>query len=93
MNVIVNGKDVRLEKEDNGQEICFPGVWTLKFKSLDKKYSIQEILELLKVEVDIDQYVTVQLNDALVESEDFATTLVKQGDVIEFLYFVGGGSK
>lgn len=91
MDVIVNGKDVKLEKND--QEICFPGVWTLKFKSLDRKFSIKEILELLKVEIDIDQYVTIQLNDVQVENENFATTLVKQGDVMEFLYFVGGGSQ
>lgn len=38
------------------------------------------------------QYVTVTINDEFVESGQFAETVIKDGDSIEFLYFMGGGS-
>ena len=37
-------------------------------------------------------YVTVSLNDDFVDKDTFDTTTVKEGDSIEFLYFMGGGS-
>ena len=36
-------------------------------------------------------YVTVTLNDDFVNTEAFDTTVINDGDVIEFLYFMGGG--
>lgn len=59
--------------------------------TLEKSYSIQELLTVLKVEM--PQYVTVQLNDKLVAREDFSTTVPGEGDEIEFLYFMGGGAR
>ena len=45
-------------------------------------------------ELDVSQrlYVTVELNGEILESGAFETTPVKEGDIIEFLYFMGGGS-
>ena len=37
-------------------------------------------------------YVTVTVNDEFVDSDAFATTELKDGDTVEFLYFMGGGS-
>ena len=37
------------------------------------------------------QYVTVTINDEFVESGAFESTVLKDGDVVEFLYFMGGG--
>ena len=37
------------------------------------------------------QYVTVELNGVILESVALSSTPVNQGDVIEFLYFMGGG--
>jgi sulfur carrier protein len=37
--------------------------------------------------------VSVQLNGEFALKEDYATTLLKEGDEIDFLYFMGGGSK
>jgi thiamine biosynthesis protein ThiS len=37
--------------------------------------------------------VSVQLNGEFVLREDFDTTFLKEGDEIDFLYFMGGGSK
>ena len=38
-------------------------------------------------------YVTVTLNDEFVERDNFETTVLKDGDVVEFLYFMGGGAR
>lgn len=37
-------------------------------------------------------YVTVTINDEFVEHHDFESTVLKENDVVEFLYFMGGGS-
>lgn len=37
------------------------------------------------------QYVTVSVNDEFVQSGTFDTTVLKDGDEVEFLYFMGGG--
>ena len=42
--------------------------------------------------VETPQYVTVTINDEFVESGQFAETVIKDGDSIDFLYFMGGGS-
>ena len=41
--------------------------------------------------VEMPQYVTVTINDDFVETADRATRVLKEGDVVEFLYFMGGG--
>lgn len=52
------------------------------------------LAELIKREnVENPQYVTVTINDEFVESGKFAETVIKDGDVLEFLYFMGGGAK
>ena len=38
------------------------------------------------------EYVTVTLNDDFLDKEAFETTVIKEGDNIEFLYFMGGGA-
>ena len=45
-------------------------------------------------ELDVSQrlYVTVELNGEILDSGAFVTTPVNAGDVIEFLYFMGGGN-
>ena len=42
--------------------------------------------------VETPQYVTVTITAEFVESGQFAETVIKDGDSIEFLYFMGGGS-
>ena len=37
-------------------------------------------------------YVTVTINDEFVDSENFDRTVINENDVVEFLYFMGGGS-
>jgi len=37
--------------------------------------------------------VSIQLNGEFVVRDDYDSTLVKEGDEVDFLYFMGGGSK
>lgn len=49
------------------------------------------ILDVLKAK-DIDpQLVAVELNTQIIEREQIATTSVKEGDKLEFLFYMGGG--
>ena len=38
------------------------------------------------------EMVTVQVNEEFVEKEDYDKTQIKEGDHVDFLYFMGGGS-
>ncbi len=58
---------------------------------LDKPVNIKELLVLAKAEQ--PDYVTVQKNGQFVERDKFEETVVSEGDTIEFLYFMGGGSR
>ena len=42
--------------------------------------------------VENPDYVTVTINDEFVEHHDVESTVLKENDVVEFLYFMGGGS-
>lgn len=46
-----------------------------------------------KEQIDNADYVTVTINDEFVEREKFPKTIIKDGDVVEFLYFMGGGAR
>jgi sulfur carrier protein len=52
--------------------------------------SIVELLETLQVAQ--REYVTVELNGDILDRGDFEGAFVKDGDTIEFLYFMGGGA-
>ncbi|WP_041611300.1 sulfur carrier protein ThiS [Treponema primitia] len=53
--------------------------------------SVSKLLEEAKVEM--PEYVSVQLNDEMILRANFDTTLVKEGAVVEFLYYMGGGGR
>lgn len=57
---------------------------------IEKILNIDELLIAAKAEQ--SEYVTVQLNGEFVQREDFAKIFVKDGDEVEFLYFMGGGN-
>ncbi|MBR1397620.1 MAG: sulfur carrier protein ThiS [Selenomonadaceae bacterium] len=58
--------------------------------NLEKSLNINDFL--VAVKADQPEYVTVQKNGEFIQRDDFADTLVEEGDEIEFLYFMGGGS-
>ena len=59
-------------------------------KEYDEELTIQQLIE--KENVENPLYVTVTINDEFMQRDDFETRKIKDGDVIEFLYFMGGGA-
>lgn len=57
---------------------------------LEKGLTIAEVLKTQKVEM--QEYVTVQVNDEIISREDFEKVTLKENDAVEFLYFMGGGT-
>jgi sulfur carrier protein len=57
---------------------------------LSGEVSVTRMLEELKVSDPL--YVTVQLNEELLARADFDTAMVREGAVVEFLYYMGGGT-
>ena len=58
-------------------------------KEYDDGLTVSKLIELENVET--PQYVTVSVNEEFVDSAAFDTTTLKEGDEVEFLYFIGGG--
>lgn len=52
--------------------------------------SVAQLLEALKVAQ--RDYVSVELNGDILDRGDFGGATVKDGDTVEFLYFMGGGA-
>ena len=51
------------------------------------------LAELIKItKVFQPEMVTVQVNEDFVEKEDYEKTQLKEGDRVDFLYFMGGGA-
>jgi sulfur carrier protein len=57
--------------------------------ALEKELSVKELIDVQRVEA--PEYVTVQINEEFVDRNDFASIIIKDGDIVEFLYFMGGG--
>jgi sulfur carrier protein len=49
------------------------------------------ILDLLKAKSIDPHMVAIELNAAMVEREQFGATKIKDGDALEFLFYMGGG--
>ena len=47
---------------------------------------------LVEQKVKTPEYVSVELNGEILDREDFPSTIVSEGDTVEFLYFMGGGA-
>ena len=42
-------------------------------------------------QVETPEYVTVSVNEEFVDQDSFSSHVLKEGDEVEFLYFMGGG--
>jgi sulfur carrier protein len=52
------------------------------------------LIELIKQNrVQQPDMVSVQLNDSFLKREDFDSTVINDGDRVDFLYFMGGGDR
>jgi sulfur carrier protein len=58
-------------------------------KDIAEETTIGELIILEKVQT--PEYVTVAVNDEFVDQRAFASCQLKEGDRVEFLYFMGGG--
>lgn len=58
-------------------------------KEVAEGITVAELVVTEKVET--PEYVTVSVNEEFVESGKFADKILKEGDNVEFLYFMGGG--
>ena len=58
-------------------------------KEVAEGLTVSKLIELENVET--PQYVTVSINEEFINSEDFDTHTLDEGDEVEFLYFMGGG--
>jgi len=59
--------------------------------TIEKEVTVKELLE--QDYVTMQEYVTVQINEEILVRGDYDTFLVKDGDVVEFLYYMGGGCR
>ena len=59
-------------------------------KEVKDDLKLTELFELEQVET--PEYVTVSINEEFVPSEQVESTVLKDGDNVECLYFMGGGS-
>ncbi len=58
-------------------------------KEVKDGLTVAELIDLQKLET--PQFVTVSVNDEFVDKENFETHALKDGDSVEFLFFMGGG--
>ena len=59
-------------------------------KDLDGSITIERLLE--NEDVESPDMVAVQVNGTILDRAEFATTTLRDGDAVEFLYFMGGGA-
>ena len=58
-------------------------------KEYEEGLTVQKLIEIENVET--PQYVTVSVNEEFIARDTFESHTLKEGDVVEFLYFMGGG--
>lgn len=58
-------------------------------KEVEEGLSLTELMK--REEVEMPEYVTISINEEFVDKEKVESTVLKEGDEIEFLYFMGGG--
>lgn len=51
--------------------------------------TVDKLIDIEKVET--TEYVTVSVNEEFISRDDFILTELKNGDEVEFLYYMGGG--
>ena len=60
-----------------------------EIKEVADQLTVAALIEQEQVET--PRYVTVSVNDEFVESSLFESRVLREGDEVEFLYFMGGG--
>ncbi len=55
----------------------------------DSALNIQDLLKAQKVSM--PEYVTVEVNGEIIHNRDFKSRYLKDGDKVNYLYYMGGG--
>jgi sulfur carrier protein len=63
----------------------------LKINGKSEDFPGGSVLDLLKTKKIEPQMVAVEVNDSMLEREQLAATQLKEGDRLEFLFYMGGG--
>ena len=58
-------------------------------KEVPDGLTVAELIELEQVET--PEYVTVSINEEFIDRSTFESRALREGDEVEFLYFMGGG--
>ena len=58
-------------------------------KEVKDAITVEELI--VQEDVETPQYVKVSVNDDFIDKAEFETYALKEGDSVEFLYFMGGG--
>ena len=58
-------------------------------KEIPDGLTVAELIELEQVET--PEYVTVSINEEFIDRSTFESRVLREGDEVEFLYFMGGG--
>jgi sulfur carrier protein len=64
---------------------------TVNGKKIEAPDKISVTRLLAEAKVEMPEYVSVQVNDEMLLRENFDSTILQEGDLIEFLYYMGGG--
>jgi len=76
---------VRGEKGSEAMKIYVSG----KVTEVEEHITISQLMKQQKVET--PQYVTVVVNNAFLPMDRYECFWLKEGDTVEFLYYMGGG--
>ena len=60
-------------------------------KEVEEGINVAKLIEIENVET--PEYVTVSVNEEFVDQASFESHILKDGDEIAFLYFMGGGAR
>ena len=60
-----------------------------KSEKIKDGLTIKKLLELKKIRKEV---VTIELNNEIIQKEKYAITILNDGDILEFIYYMGGGS-
>lgn len=63
----------------------------VKINGKNEEFLGGTVLDLLKAKKIEPQMVAVEVNDSMVEHEHLGATQLKEGDRLEFLFYMGGG--
>jgi sulfur carrier protein len=64
----------------------------VKINGKDEEFLGGSVLDLLKAKKIEPQMVAVEINDSMVDREHLGATQLNEGDRLEFLFYMGGGT-